>query len=83
MVVDWPLVSLVVGLCMITGGLCYQVGYRNSWAEKERLRGTIDTLMTEIVGLKQQIENVEQQLGIAGRHDKFNAERWANTPAEP
>ena len=75
---DWPLVSLIVGLCMTTGGICYQVGCRNSWAEKERLRGTIDKLTTENAGLKHQIENGKQLTEIAERHNKFNADRWAD-----
>ena len=79
---DWQLVSLVVGLCMTAGGVGYTAGFRSSWSEKERLRGTIDKLTTENAGLKQQIELMKQQIAIAEQHNKFNEERWKHAQHE-
>ena len=49
-------IGTLVGVAMAIGGVCYHVGYRISWAESreetERLKGKIDKLTTEIVGLK-------------------------------
>jgi chromosome segregation ATPase len=79
---DLATITTLAGLAMTIGGVCYQFGYRSSWAEKERLRGTIDTLTTENAGLKQQIENVKQMTELAERHNKFNVERWENAQRE-
>jgi hypothetical protein len=72
---DLATITTLAGLAMTIGGVCYQLGCRSSWADKERLKGTIDKLTTEIVGLKQQIELAEQ-------HNKFNADRWAHAQDE-
>jgi hypothetical protein len=86
---DWSTVSLIVGictgivaLCSTIGTVCFRIGFNRSWAEKERLRGTIDKLTTENVGLKQQIENVKQLTEIVERNNKFNEERWENAQRE-
>jgi hypothetical protein len=68
-------IGTLVGVAMAIGGVCYHVGYRISWAESreetERLKGKIDKLTTEIVGLKKLIE-------IAEANSKYNENRWAD-----
>jgi hypothetical protein len=67
---DLATITTLAGLAMTIGGVCYQLGCRSSWADKDRLKGTIDKLKTEIIGLKQQIELAEgttNSMQIGGR----------------